>query len=321
MREQLLEWADRYPKLPASRDPNFKGSPLRALVCREIPRAIKSAVSPAADLHVTGGIGEGRWTDTPWVALLDAADATTVEDGVYVVYLLSLGADRLYLAIAQGVTGLYESLGKKAADIELRRRADLMRPLLVGHADRFRPIAMSLKSRSWRGPLYEAGTVVGVEYSVDAMPPEAELIADLKEVIRLYRDLSPVADWRRDSEMLKEARRERGVRTYIEAKRYRNHRSIERRTPSKAVKEALGTCCQGCKVELTDRYGRAGKGVIEAHHLRPLSTLADGESVEYDVTTDFAVLCPNCHRVIHRMKNPADLEALRRLISRQARAF
>ena len=34
----------------------------------------------------------------------------------------------------------------------------------------------------------------------------------------------------------------------------------------------------------------------------------------YNVATDFAVLCPNCHRIIHRMPDPSDLAALRGLV-------
>ena len=38
--------------------------------------------------------------------------------------------------------------------------------------------------------------------------------------------------------------------------------------------------------------------------------------VKYDLKTDFAVLCSNCHRTIHRHRDPSDLVSFRALIKR-----
>jgi 5-methylcytosine-specific restriction enzyme A len=54
---------------------------------------------------------------------------------------------------------------------------------------------------------------------------------------------------------------------------------------------------------------------IEAHHLRPIATLEEGVSVKYDVAADFAVLCSNCHRMIHRFPDPSDLGKFRSIIN------
>jgi 5-methylcytosine-specific restriction protein A len=63
-----------------------------------------------------------------------------------------------------------------------------------------------------------------------------------------------------------------------------------------------------------ERYGEIGDGFIEAHHLKPISTLEEGISVDYDVATDFAVLCSNCHRMIHRAADPSNLQAFKALL-------
>jgi 5-methylcytosine-specific restriction protein A len=36
--------------------------------------------------------------------------------------------------------------------------------------------------------------------------------------------------------------------------------------------------------------------------------------VKYDVALDFAVLCANCHRMIHRTEHPSDLEGFKKLV-------
>ena len=40
-----------------------------------------------------------------------------------------------------------------------------------------------------------------------------------------------------------------------------------------------------------------GQDYIEAHRVKPLSTLEEGQPVTYDATADFVVFCANCHRL------------------------
>jgi 5-methylcytosine-specific restriction enzyme A len=68
-------------------------------------------------------------------------------------------------------------------------------------------------------------------------------------------------------------------------------------------------------LDFGEHYGEMGRGFIEAHHLRPIATLEEGVPVRYDVAADFAVLCSNCHRMIHRFSHPSDLAAFRKAIN------
>jgi 5-methylcytosine-specific restriction protein A len=107
--------------------------------------------------------------------------------------------------------------------------------------------------------------------------------------------------------------------TVIERRRYRLHASIERNPRAAALaKRQHGLQCQACDLNFVDRYGPLGEGYIEVHHLRPLASLSDGDEVTYYVASDFAVLCANCHRMIHRQPEPSDLNALRAALRRIA---
>ena len=66
-------------------------------------------------------------------------------------------------------------------------------------------------------------------------------------------------------------------------------------------------------MEFSERYGELGAGFIEAHHLVPFARL-QGHAIPLDPVADFAVLCANCHRMAHRMNDPADIEGLRAVI-------
>jgi hypothetical protein len=98
----------------------------------------------------------------------------------------------------------------------------------------------------------------------------------------------------------------------IETRKYRMHKRIERNpSASREVKKLQGFRCKACQLDFKEMYGALGEDFIEVHHLRPISSLQDGEVATYDSATDFAVLCANCHRMIHRLPDPSNLEELK----------
>lgn len=55
--------------------------------------------------------------------------------------------------------------------------------------------------------------------------------------------------------------------------------------------------CEVCQFDFYKTYGDLGKGFIEAHHRVPLSEI-DGEKIT--VLEDLALVCSNCHRMLHK---------------------
>jgi hypothetical protein len=77
-----------------------------------------------------------------------------------------------------------------------------------------------------------------------------------------------------------------------------------------------GCTCQVCGFDFEARYEEIGRGFAEVHHLAPLASSRGRITV--DVAKDVAVLCANCHRMIHKRKpepfTPDELRAqLRRI--------
>ena len=76
-----------------------------------------------------------------------------------------------------------------------------------------------------------------------------------------------------------------------------------------------GTTCMACAFNFYNFYGERGKDYIEVHHLTPLSTLE--EEFEINPATDMAVVCSNCHRMIHRERNNIlSIDELKQIINR-----
>ena len=102
---------------------------------------------------------------------------------------------------------------------------------------------------------------------------------------------------------------------FFEGKKLERFSNYYERNPqlrSRSI-EIHGTTYKACGFDFEKKYGRRGKGFIEVHHLRPVSELK-GET-KINPATDMTVVCPNCHRMIHRDKNKIlSLEDLKALI-------
>jgi len=91
--------------------------------------------------------------------------------------------------------------------------------------------------------------------------------------------------------------------TYTEGGiRVRISKSIERSPRLRQLAlDIHGYKCQVCDFDFELTYGYWGKEFAEVHHIKPLSELK-GEDYQTDPKNDLAVLCANCHRMVHRKK-------------------
>lgn len=98
----------------------------------------------------------------------------------------------------------------------------------------------------------------------------------------------------------------------------RTHRSRERSAAiitkkKQAVMKSMGKLsCEACGFDFRDVYGDRGEGFIECHHTQPVSELRPGQRTNL---RDLALLCANCHRMVHRGKRWLSLDELRALLS------
>jgi predicted HNH restriction endonuclease len=69
--------------------------------------------------------------------------------------------------------------------------------------------------------------------------------------------------------------------------------------------------CEVCGFSFTEKYGKLGEGFIEAHHLFPISQLTEETETKID---DIALVCSNCHRMLHRRRPWLTLVELKSLL-------
>lgn len=112
-----------------------------------------------------------------------------------------------------------------------------------------------------------------------------------------------------DDEDIKQLEVQEGERVRREAEVIKRNRAIVL-----VAKALYGPVCRGCGFDFGKVYGSIGNGFIEAHHVNPLSA-RDGISEPTSVK-DFAMLCSNCHRMVHTSIPCLTVEQLRSAIGR-----
>ncbi len=76
-------------------------------------------------------------------------------------------------------------------------------------------------------------------------------------------------------------------------------------------KMAANLDCEICRFSFKRTYGNAAAEYCEVHHLVPLS---DIEQTTETRPEDLAILCANCHRVVHLQIPPRTLDQVRQLL-------
>jgi 5-methylcytosine-specific restriction enzyme A len=106
---------------------------------------------------------------------------------------------------------------------------------------------------------------------------------------------------------------------FAEGKRLMGERKYFQRNPQLVTqaKETYGYTCQVCNFNFQTRYGELGSSYIECHHLNPLSERSNAEHLVVTRLEDVAVVCSNCHRMLHRRRPALTLEELRMTLTLQ----
>ncbi len=135
-----------------------------------------------------------------------------------------------------------------------------------------------------------------------AQPAELRVLADAIRQSAAAADRVAVANPEEDEDEVAEGRL-----------LYRLHRSRERHSglvrdkKQRVLRECGRLACEVCGFDFHEVYGERGAGFAECHHRVALATT--GETTTR--LADLALVCANCHRVIHRGKPWPTVEGLR----------
>jgi 5-methylcytosine-specific restriction protein A len=78
------------------------------------------------------------------------------------------------------------------------------------------------------------------------------------------------------------------------------------------ISKGRGLRCEGCNDDLQKKYGPKGMAGYEVHHRNRIS---QGE--RWTLLSQLAVLCANCHRLIHQTKPLMSTKEFKRWLEKQ----
>lgn len=279
----------------------FANNQLAEKFRKEFPQIINQIIVDKIRYKVVGSPGLGNWAECPWIAILDRIITETPQSGYYPVFIFKADMTGVYLSLNQGITKVKDDYKKETKNTLQIRAKDFRARINFDPQDL---LEINLNSNSLNAKLYEAGNIVSKYYSATTLPSSESLKNDILYFLKLYEELS-FNDNQLDEN--------KGL-TATERKQFRLHFRIERNSSiSKKVKAAKGYICEACNFDFKIKYGLIGRNFIEAHHLTPISLLDIG-NFQINIFKDFAVLCSNCHSMIHKLEDASDVEELKALI-------
>jgi 5-methylcytosine-specific restriction protein A len=123
-----------------------------------------------------------------------------------------------------------------------------------------------------------------------------QISQEIKQTVdnpKLSKEVSEIEnDETRETDSVKEGQ----VLYKLHKVRERDRKIIEAKK-KKVLKEKGELKCEACDFNFEKTYGDLGKGYIECNHLIPLSNFQVSKETKLD---DLALLCSNCHRMIHK---------------------
>ncbi|WP_395616694.1 HNH endonuclease [Aquirufa sp.] len=88
-------------------------------------------------------------------------------------------------------------------------------------------------------------------------------------------------------------------------------RKIIAKKKAKVFSEKGKLECECCGFDFEKTYGELGKGFIECHHIIPLNKFSDSKETKLE---DLALVCSNCHRMLHNRISEVSVSDLRQLL-------
>ena len=266
------------------------------------------------DLKVKASVGSGNWASVPWLGFFDPLITETATRGFYVVYLINPQTNEITLSLNQGTTAAYESFGIPEGREYLRRTAVELFKRAGNFSKHFSSDPIDLGSLDSLPQGYMAGHAFGRTYAAGNIN-ETQFTTDFENMLAAYEYLIEMGGTTPGEIMLEDA----GLRSVEESRKYVLSKRIERAPNVRPkVLQAVGAICQGCGLDPKITYGYNGplkNTPLDVHHAKPISGLSEGESRRYKIPDDFMVLCPTCHRMIHKQVDPSDLRRLKASIN------
>jgi hypothetical protein len=175
----ITEW-------PKARHTPFRENTLAQFIRTDFPAIIEKAIGVESSKYIINGSpGAGNWASVPWLAILDKDITNTSQKGFYPVYLFREDMSGIYLSLNQGTTYLMKQLGRVEAMNKAKQFSAALRSSITDLVEW--SIDIELGSNTQLGSSYEPPNIGAKFYPANAIPNNATLEIDLKELLDIYQ--------------------------------------------------------------------------------------------------------------------------------------
>lgn len=284
-----------------------------SIISKQLPELYhQKAGIPKSKYKIQGSIGQGNPAEIPWICVFDIDITKSAQDGFYIVYLFKSDMSGVYLSLNQGWTQYEREFGTKEGRLEIKKNANFSKKLLKSDQG-FSYAPINLKATKSLGKGYELGNICSVYYEASSIPPEEELINDLRNLIGVYRELKGLVGseileikGKLDEDSFQEEiqtgkRKEIDTGAVKKKEKKQTSSSVSWSRDANMAFTALDNAefkCENVKEHETFMSAKTGRQFVEAHHLIPME-FQDDFNVSIDVPENIISLCPNCHRAFH----------------------
>ena len=167
----------------------FTNHPIATLFRQDFKEEIEKIVKQNfGSFEIKASVGAGNWANVAWLSILNPAITSTTQDGIYPVYLFNADGSGFYLSLMQGATIPTKNLGKRKAE----QRANEIKQILLTQLPELAQWGeqdIDLKATTILGQSYEKSNISAKFYASSAIPENDELIANLNELLQIYKKI------------------------------------------------------------------------------------------------------------------------------------
>jgi hypothetical protein len=175
LREYFLKISSEYL---TAKSEGFGGNAFASFIRHDVPKEMsRLSFLDENNYSVAASAGKGNWATVPWISILNNEVTNSTQRGYYLVYLFSEDMKRLYLSFSQGVT---ETSKQDMLRIKKDIRGHITMDSSVKKDDNMF-IGDSNKAKQ-----YAESTAAYIEYNLDDLPSETELVQDLNMMVGYY---------------------------------------------------------------------------------------------------------------------------------------
>ena len=305
---------------PEAKKQTLKDHPLAKFIRTEVPKSFKEGLGQTISKYkVLVAKHAGNWSRVAWIVLLDTRVSETATRGYYPVYSFFENGKKIMLSLGQGYKDIRSKYKKEADDILISRGI-----ILKNKAGDFKKFGfknvhgtkITIKTDKER-EVWVKSCAFGKIYDVKNFPSNNELVSDVKNILNIYENIIQRGG---TSELIEnidpeevEIIKDLSGSEKKALKKHREHEKYYIKTDPKfikSLKKKFDYTCQACNLKFEKIYGKYNDKLdyVEAHHIVPKSEILKKIDLNEELgrdEKDFAILCANCHRMIHKYGCPS----------------